>query len=97
MLPTTVAVLLSSFHPGHTFGLHSFEAISVCHGDLRVFIMSSRSDSVVERQTITVSVDQLKLFQMDWEQIDRILFEPEPRSDTLKPSTFALSSLNLVL
>lgn len=83
--------------PGQTFGVHSFEAICIHHATLKVFITAYRSNVVINRKSITVSSDQLKLFEIDCEQIDRIVFAPESLLATMKPATFALSTLNLVL
>ena len=90
-------LMLSSANPGQRFGLHSFEAMSVYHGGLKMFITAYRSNVVVDTKYVMLSSDELKLFEMDWEEIDRVVFQPEPRPETLRPSTFALSSLNLVL
>ena len=80
-----------------TFGLHSFEAICPYHPCMKVFITAYRYDTAIDTRYVILTNNQLGLFEMDWEHIDRIVFKPEIMLESLKPSSFSLSSLNVIL
>lgn len=90
------ALTISLPNPGQRFGLHSFEAISVYHNELRLFITAYRSNVIFNTKYFILTKDQLELFEVDWEEIDRVVIKPQGYFAGSKPITFALSSLNLV-
>ncbi len=83
---------------GKTFGLHSFEAISIYHENFKLSITSYRSNDVFDTKTIILTKNYPILIEIDWEQIDRIKFSSAGiNQDSSKPKTFALTYLNLLI
>ncbi|CAF1393120.1 unnamed protein product [Adineta steineri] len=89
---------MSIFLPNsrHTFGLHSFEAMSVYHDNFKLSITSYRSNDVFIVKNITLT-KKPTLFEINWEQINKITFTPAKIYETNRPETFVLTCLNLVL
>ncbi|CAF4966193.1 unnamed protein product [Rotaria sp. Silwood1] len=80
-----------------TFGLHSFEAISIYHEDFKLSVAAYRVDVLFDTKFVMLTTAKATTFEMDWEQIDKVVFKPERNLETLKPETFALTCLNLLL
>jgi hypothetical protein len=80
----------------NTFGLHSFEAMSVYHDNFKLTVTGYRSN-VIFAVKIILLTKKPTLFEIDWEQIDKITFTPARICETAKPETFILTCLNLVL
>lgn len=83
-------------NPGNKFDLHSFEAISVRRPTMKLFIKAYRSELVIDVKDVML-VNELRLFEIDWEGIDRLVFSNDGIVRAGEPATFALSALNLVL
>ena len=79
------------------FGLHSFEAISIYHENFKLSVTAYRSNSVYDTKNVTLTSRKPTLFEVDWENIDKIAFTPARIRETVKPETFALTCLNLLL
>lgn len=80
-----------------TFGLHSFEAISIYHEDFKLSVTAYCSNSIYDTKNVTLTSRKPTLFEVDWENIDKIAFTPAHIRDTVKPETFALTCLHLLL
>jgi hypothetical protein len=80
------------------FNLHSFEAISIYHQNFRISITGYRANIPILTKNILLTNQISKLYQIDFQQIDKITFTPTGIDYyTLKPQTFALISLNFIL
>ena len=80
-----------------TFGVHSFEAISIYHLNFKLSVTAYRADFIYDTRNVTLTNMKPTLFEIDWEHVDRITFTPEYILETVKPETFALTCLNLLL
>jgi hypothetical protein len=80
------------------FNLHSFQALSIYHEKFRISITGYRLNIPILTKTILLTNQISKLFQIDFQQIDKITFTPAGIDFyTLKPQTFALVYLNFIL
>lgn len=79
------------------FSLHSFEAISIYHDNFKISLNGFRSNQIIYIKHIILNNKSPKLFEIDFEQIDKITFIPTTLDFyTLKPATFALITLNFI-
>jgi hypothetical protein len=81
----------------NTFGLHSFESLSIYHDNFKLTVTGYRSNVVVAVKNIVLINKNCTRFEINWEQIDKITFTPARICETAKPETFILTCLNLVL
>ncbi|UJR16864.1 hypothetical protein I4U23_003762 [Adineta vaga] len=79
------------------FSLHSFEAMSVYHESFQLIVSSYRSNVLFAVKNIILTKKNPILFEINWERIDKITFTPERITGTVKPETFIIACLNLVL
>jgi len=81
------------------FGLHSFEALSIYHDNFKLSLTGFSSNQPIYIKHIILNNKYSTLFEIDWEQIDKITFTPSINDYiyTLKPETFALTCLNFIL
>jgi hypothetical protein len=81
------------------FGLHSFEALSIYHDNFKLSLTGFSSNQTIYIKHIILNNKYPTFFQIDWEQIDKITFTPliNDYIYTLKPETFALTYLNIIL
>jgi hypothetical protein len=91
----SISIFLSNSR--QTFGLHSFEALSIYHDDFKLSLTGYRSNLVFDTKSLILNRKRPTLFEIDWEQIDRITLTPVLLFDSMKPKTFALTCLNLLL
>ncbi|CAF3906410.1 unnamed protein product [Rotaria sp. Silwood1] len=85
------------FDQSKTFGLHSFEAISIYHEDFKLSVSAYCAGVLFDTKHVMLTTAKVTTFEMDREQIDKVVFKPERNLETLKPETFALTCLNLLL
>jgi hypothetical protein len=90
---------LSIFLPNSSnkFGLHSFEALSIYHDNFKLSLTGYRSNIAIYIKHLILTNKSPTLFEIDWEQIDKITFTPSCIEFTAKPATFALINLNFIL
>ena len=81
----------------NSFSLHSFEAMSIYHDNFKLTITSYRSNVIFSVKNIILTNKKPTLFEINWEEIDKITFKPERILETGKPETFVLTSLNCIV
>jgi len=93
----SMSIFLSN--PTNKFGLHSFEALSIYHDNFKLSLTGYRSNQIIYIKHIILNNKYPILFRIDWKQIDNIIFTPSTIDyiSTLKPETFALTYLNVIL
>lgn len=80
------------------FGVHSFSALSVYHDEMRVSVTGFRSNVPILTKQLVLNRGPPKLYQIDFEQIDKIIFTPTGIDVfTLKKLTLCLVLLNFML
>ena len=79
------------------FGVHSFSASSIYHDEMSVSVTGFRSNVPTITKQLILTLNSPKLFQIDFEQIDKITFTPRDLNlYTLKKQTFCLVLLNFM-
>lgn len=79
------------------FGVHSFSASSIYHDEIRISVTGFRSNVPTITKQLVLNRDSPKLFQIDFEQIDKITFTPRNINlYTLKKPTLCLVLLNFM-
>ncbi|CAF1530673.1 unnamed protein product [Adineta ricciae] len=91
------AILIYLPNASNTFGIHSFEAMSVYHDEFQLKVSGYRSNVLLAVKNIILKRGELNLFEINWDRIDRLVLTPERILGTNKPETFILANLNFVL
>jgi hypothetical protein len=81
----------------NTFGLHSFQAMAVYHDNFKRTVTAYRSNIIFAVKIILLKKNKPTLFEIDWKQVQKIIFTPERIYDTGTAETFILTSLNFIL
>lgn len=80
------------------FGVHSFFASSIYHDEMRISVTGFRSNVPKITKQLVLSRGSPKLFQINFEEIDKITFTPMENSlYTMKKQTLCLVFINFVL